>query len=221
LNNRSNEHPGPQVAKTGFSNKFSILHLLLLLSGILLLQTLTAENNAILSIPALNVFGINIWSLKLLDSSAAISLLIGILSLIYVRGQFAVGLRPILNYKCFRSLQPESDLAANLSDSGYWVATLENAGPGTAIVLDAEYRVVLKEGEDTDYTSYTNAINILENIGVRYGTDFTLVYLSGGWCLPSGRECKILEISVSNVLNIYAVAVVSQRLFKKNQLVSR
>jgi hypothetical protein len=134
---------------------------------------------------------------QILDVGSAVTLLVGVASLLALRNQFALSQRPWLAYST-RWLDSDQGVELTLArPSLIWVATLTNAGPGTAVIASAKYAAVLATPagpESVEGVSGLELIRALGALGHREHLDFGISNISAGFAVPPGGTVRICEI---------------------------
>jgi hypothetical protein len=149
-----------------------------------------------------------LWHLSLLGVPTAISLFVGILTLLVVRSQFAMANRPEINYECMPRSTTEHGLPAP-DGSRLWAATIQNSGGGLARIASLEYEILLADpaaaGAASSYQPYADAVGVMARCGLTLGQDYWLTSLSSGSAIPAGSAKELCELTLATEQRLLAL----------------
>lgn len=145
-----------------------------------------------------------LWSLKLLELNDALTLLIGILGLLAVRQQVALGTKPHLGYEGRKNEESETAL----EPGEVWTVALKNSGSGVAIVERQTFRMYLLGDASPDerfLLSHDQVVEQLKARGLVHGRDYALTRYSGSATIAANTKELLLEILIEKSLPIIAL----------------
>jgi hypothetical protein len=196
------DYPGPQREIRRLLSPTHFFHALVVLTTLLFFQSFVHDNRGALHLGPFMVFGIDLWSLQVLDNKSSATLIIGLLSLSFINRQLLLAYRPFLNYRCQQSSTSTFALVGDGNNGNTWKISLQNVGSGTAVVVGSRYRVGTKGGEPAVYEDYDHAMGRLVSYGFTNGVDFVVRYFSHGWSLAGKDDCIIAEIALQKALEL-------------------
>lgn len=189
----SKEHPGPQRKLKRNPFKHFPAYLLAVCVG-LLVFTVLQSNLKLLGLDEKNT----IWQFQLLDVKAAVTLLIGVLTILYARSQFEHGLRPLLDYRVRRTAESIYNLGSSSHANSFVSVRLANLGGGVAIARRALYSLKMKDAAELPGLSFSQLSAQLKKEGLIQQEDYDITYISKGWIIGSKEERTILELDISD-----------------------
>jgi hypothetical protein len=188
------DFPGPQRPVRGYWRRPPGLLALLVIVALLTAREVVKAN---LSQDAQRFW---LWHLSLLGVPTAISLFVGILTLLVVRSQFALANRPEINYECMPRPTSQHGLPA-MDDSRLWAAILQNSGGGLARITSLEYEILTTHptaaSAPSKYQPYADAIEVMKRCGLTLGTDYWLTSLSSGSAIASDAVKELCELTAA------------------------
>lgn len=185
--------PGPQRPSRWNHIRPISLRLLTLLAILLAVQAFVRANfpNALCS------WGW-FWTLTILDTNNAFTLLVAVLGFVTVRQQFAFGTRPLLTYTTQQNEESDRGLKLLLPDDGFWTVMLGNDGAGPAVIRSVDYELSATGDPDGDMpSSYQDVLSRLQRQGILVGRDYVLTNYGKGATIGPGRHVLIFEMSKS------------------------
>jgi len=199
--------PGAQKKVKTFWFTSTTLGILTILVFITLLISIIQENEQIFSLQPIMIANINIWKIKILDSNTATVLLVGLLTIFFIRKQLAYGLRPYLDYRCQQIGSSVYALDQFQKEKIFWSTSLSNVGLGLAIIKKAYYRVSFEKNIIGKYNTSLEVIDSMKKKGIVIGHDFDIIFFSEGWSLGSKEERRIFEIVMSKSIDIFCLDI--------------
>lgn len=202
------DYPGPQRSKARRKTKLDIcLQLgILLFSSIVIIQ-FSREVSIYFGANCLILYGYDVFDFPLPSNRTSLTILAGFVSLIFVREQFAQGLRPFLTYSCYRSKKNDKSLDFNhFKISGFekeqdsydkevlFKTSLDNIGGGLAIMRKVEYRLSFDKGKVGDFCSFSDVKTKMYENGLEFNKDYWISSFSKGWSIAKEKEVVIFEI---------------------------
>lgn len=192
-NASQNDSPTPQQALRSYDGLFIVL---ILLTGILfglLLFSILQQNLAFFELEH-----VRLLSFKILDTNTAASLFVTLIGAILVRHQFALGIRPAVNYTSAtitKNYPVTSSVPCEL-----WQVVLHNAGSGTAIFNSIRFRISVDAIYRGEYSkSHKEVVKALAEIGLVRDQDYSLANISRGSTLAPRESRAIFELKASKL----------------------
>lgn len=173
-----------------------MLVVLIVLTGILfclLVFSIIQQNLALLGLKETGFL-----TLKILDANTAASLFVTLIGAILVRHQFALGLRPRVNYISSHATKNTPETASESCE--VWQVVLHNAGSGSAIFNSIRFRIGIDAINQADYSkSHKEVVQALADIGLIKDQDYWLANVSKGSTLSARENRTIFEIKSSKI----------------------
>ncbi len=214
------EFPGAAKRLWSFSSFDGVLIAIALLLSVLLIFAFIRENRNEL-FPHLNIFfhGADVLNLKIIDTSPASTLLLGVITLLFGRAQFLHSALPYFDYRIYKikgkvSVQSGSDGSADAQD--IYVVDLTNVGKGLGVVTSASYWLEFKSSGDSpaklfpawfqerastyNYSSrfrysYHDFVDILSKQSMYEFVDWDAIHLGGRAAISPGETRRILVMT--------------------------
>ncbi|MGH3869735.1 MAG: hypothetical protein ACRDQ4_27275 [Pseudonocardiaceae bacterium] len=146
----------------------------------------------------------NSWLLgaDLVGIGPSVSLLVGALTLLIVRNQFALGLRPYISYRSRWVTQGDDVVFLTSAAPPVWTVTAKNVGPGLGVIRDVRASVkciTVKEGEPHRFSGTINDLVrfLLGECGLELNRQYAITLLSPGAAIASGDEVRVFELITS------------------------
>lgn len=132
-----------------------------------------------------------------LDGKVLSTVLMGALSLLYVRKQFSFGMRPIADYRSWEESSSHLGLGRKDAEQRFFSVHLANVGAGPMLVRRAEYRAgpTLPPGA---YSDFRSAISEVNRLGLRMGRDISVINLGVGTAMESRGERPVFEVDLGS-----------------------
>jgi hypothetical protein len=152
-----------------------------------------------------------LWKIKAVSVNEGLTLLVGLLAVVYARQQIAFGLQPHVVYEARFGEQPT--IVGVGQDNGapeepFWQVKLVNAGAGAALLADAVYIAQFRGEPEPRELSYRALIAVLNEKGLTWGEDIVLSHLSSGYALGASREKDLLFLRASKYEEIQRLDIV-------------
>lgn len=192
-NASQNDSPRPQHALRSYDGLFIVL---IVLTGILfslLLFSILQQNLAFFDLEH-----VRLLSFKILDTNTAASLFVTLIGAILVRHQFALGIRPAVNYTS-ANVTKNYPVTSN-TPCELWQVVLHNAGSGTAILNSIRFRIGIDGIDRGEYSkSHKEVVEALAEIGLVRDQDYSLANVSAGSTLAPRESRTLFEIKASKL----------------------
>lgn len=130
------------------------------------------------------------------DVKVASTLLIGLLSLLYVRRQFAYAMRPIAEYRSWESSSSHFGLQSVGAGQRFLIVHLFNVGAGPMLVRNARYRVAFDGAEAGVYGEFIVVFDELFRRELRSGREIVIVNVGKGTAMESRGQRPVFEMSL-------------------------
>ena len=132
----------------------------------------------------------------------SVSLLVGALTLLLVRNQFALGFRPYISYRSRWVTQGDDVVFLTSAAPPVWTVTAKNVGPGLGVIRDARVSakcITVKEGEFRwfDGTLEDLVIFLFDECELELNRQYAITLLSPGAAISSGDEVRVFELTTS------------------------
>jgi len=131
------------------------------------------------------------------DARIVATMLMGALSLVYVRRQFALGMRPIIDYRSWQSADSEFGLIDKGDGQKVFVVQIVNVGSGPLIVTSTAYRALFGNDSMPDYSGFGDVRRVLIQRGLQFGREVLVINLGEGTALESRGERIVFEMLLS------------------------
>jgi hypothetical protein len=183
--------PGPQQKRHHFAIGILSLYAVLVLIMLMTAQAVIRQN-----VPEGHRTGF--IKLDLISSATGFSLLVGLVTILAVRYNVALGIRPILTYTSQAGLPERTSTSFGRS----WVVTLRNSGGGVALIRRVEFYVRFRNaagGRIQGPLDHSEIIALLATQGVHNGKQAWLSRLSDGFALAPDQTHVLAELSVEAI----------------------
>ncbi|MEA5364692.1 hypothetical protein VA596_34530 [Amycolatopsis sp., V23-08] len=138
-----------------------------------------------------------IWVLKveLVGVGPSVTFLVGSLSLLLVRNQFALGLRPFISYNSRWMPSHEDSVYLTEAEGPIWSVTIRNSGSGLALIRRVTLSV--QAAGATEFFGIHEEVtdHLLTSCQLKLNRDYALSKLSPGGVLSPGNEVRIFELT--------------------------
>jgi hypothetical protein len=174
------------------------LKVLILISFLLLFYDLFRQNLSLFFDQQESaIISLRFFEISLLDSSSAIALLIGLVSIWVVREQFSIALSPHISYSSLDVSRVDGLPQSRSANPQFWKVELKNSGAGLAVILSVTYRIGFlgKPSPRKEFTmDFTRIVEVLTDEKLKMKKDFVLTRFGDGASIPPQGVTRVLAI---------------------------
>nr|WTB11957.1 hypothetical protein OG546_49140 [Streptomyces antimycoticus]WTB12177.1 hypothetical protein OG546_50390 [Streptomyces antimycoticus] len=124
----------------------------------------------------------------------AVSFFVGALTLLVVRNQFALGLRPFLSYSSKWVESRNESVYLTRAPGGVWTVDVRNSGSGIGIIRAVSIMVSC-DGSPEFSGDYEEVVNYLQSCGLQLNREYAISKISPGGVLAKDGEVRIFELT--------------------------
>ncbi|MGW7531285.1 hypothetical protein [Amycolatopsis sp. NPDC054798] len=137
------------------------------------------------------------WLLRpeLLGVGPSVSLLVGALTLLLVRNQFALGLRPFISYHSGWLKSNSGTVYLAEAEGPIWAVTARNAGSGIGVIRNVRITVACADSSTFSGTHDETVAFLRERCDLEQNREYALSKLSPGGVFASGDEIRLFELT--------------------------